>query len=197
MEGIISGDSYVINIYWGCKYDGMQMHNKWQNSGPKCLWVLARIFRPVSAVPAVDIISSLDQDSLKHSCWTSQSWLRQAIKKSRIPPNPELFWLKYFGWQFISEKKNWGLGALYVPATVSHLALLISKITFPWPIFVNKDYKKKTFNLCKKRHYYEKNIYLLKGNSSIKHVASHSVKDTFRLTSWPTDETKLSNEISI
>ena len=31
-----------------CKYDGAQMHEKWQNSDPKCLFVLARFFSPTT-----------------------------------------------------------------------------------------------------------------------------------------------------
>ena len=35
-------------INWGCKYDGTQMHDKWQGSDPRCLFVLARVFSPTT-----------------------------------------------------------------------------------------------------------------------------------------------------
>ena len=41
-------DGYAIVIAVSCKYDGAQMHDKWQNSDPKCLFVLARFFSPTT-----------------------------------------------------------------------------------------------------------------------------------------------------
>ena len=38
----------LFYIYWGCIYDGVQMQAKWRNSGPSCLFVLARFFSPTT-----------------------------------------------------------------------------------------------------------------------------------------------------
>ena len=40
LEGILSGDGYVIFIAVSCKYGGAQMYDKWQKSDPKCLFVV-------------------------------------------------------------------------------------------------------------------------------------------------------------